>query len=143
MINWLVITWTLMVGWLPSQNFGMGADWHSQDYLFEQHNNATKIEFNIEASLWDRWDIYGGFENFQSLNSPSNKGISFDPYSIKYTIGTEVYLMPKSTSNFNVSVYAKHECQHPVNAWAKEDKSSIFDSASNEIGIRVKGTVSF
>lgn len=144
MSNWLVITWMFMVGWMPHNSLGMGTEWTTDKYLYEKHNNCTKIEFNIDACLWDRWDIYGGIENFQSFDPAVKNGISFAPFSVKYTIGTEVYLLPKSTSNLNVSVYAKHGCQHPVRAWAGSTSSnSIYDSCYTDIGIKVTGKACF
>lgn len=144
MNTWLVITWMFMAGWVPQQSFGMGKEWKADKYLFEQHNNVTKVEFDINACLWDHWDIYGNMENFQTFVGFSQSGLNFSPYSIKYTVGTEVYLLPKSTSNLNVSIYAKHECQHPLDVWAGSvGETCTFNSSYTDIGIKVQGTLSF
>ena len=144
MNTWLVISWIFMAGWLPHQDIGMCKEWSYDKAILEQHYNATKIEFDINACLWDHWDIYGGVENFQTFDGFGKSGMVFCPYSIKYTIGTEVYLLPKSSKSLNVSVYAKHECQHPVNTWAgSSNENSIYNLSYTDIGIKVQGKISF
>lgn len=144
MDTWLVISWIFMAGWLPHQDIGMWQEFSYDKVMTEQHSNATKIEFDINACLWDHWDIYGGIENFQSFMGFAKSGVNFGPYSIKYTIGTEIYLLPKSSEKLNVSAYVKHECQHPVNTWAgSTGVNSIYNSSYTDIGIKVQGKVSF
>lgn len=142
MTNWLVISWMFAASWLPIQDWGMYPAEKNPAYSAERYVNATKIEFDVNACLWNRWDIYGGIKNYQSFNGFHTEGISFMPYSVDYTVGTELFLFPKDSKNINVSIYAKHECQHPVTVGGYDTKSN-FNQAYTDIGVRVHGKVSF
>jgi len=145
MNTWLIIGWLFTCSWLPDQSFVMYNKADLSKSLGESHKNANKIELSIDACLWNRWDIYGGMASYQVFNGFCDSGVSFCPYSIDYKIGTEVYLLPKDNKKFNVSVFAEHECQHPVEVInvVNHTEISSFTRSYTEVGVKVKGSISF
>ena len=130
-MSWLVVSWFMAFGWVPLQ-------YESVNYSEIDLNSeyvATVAQIGIEATISERFKVFGDVENFQYFNRENwQTGGAFLPYRVDYTAG--------ATFMFNewVSISAIHECDHVIKMGRVDDG---YESSETKIIAKITGESRF
>jgi len=120
---WLLVSWFLSFGYVPSQTDTIGIAVSKLD----TSRIATVAEIGLSFNAFDRLSVYGSIENFQYI-APSGM---FYPFRADYKAGIELEV----TKNF--SILAEHTCDHPVSFTNEPYSKARYLSSETKITVRI------
>jgi hypothetical protein len=126
-----MVSWFLAFGWVPLQ-------YESVAYSNIELNSkyvATVAQIGLEATISERFHVFGDVENFQYFNKEDPQtGGAFKPYRVDYSFGASFYF------NKWISIEARHECDHIVkNAMSRQG----YESSETKVIVKITGVSSF
>lgn len=121
----LAITYTFLLSFCPYDNIGVGNN-------STHHDNATHVQYELGADLFNTVRLFTGEETYQV---PFSDFFSWTPYSQVYYVGVEYH--HEFDEKLSVSAGATHTCQHPLNVWGTQ--KSDFNRGKTEIYVKVSG----
>ena len=124
MLNALIISWFLSLGYVPTQSESIGRSYTN----LETNRIATVAEIGLSAELY-RLKIYGSIENYQYASG--NGG--FYPFRADYTAGLSFRLTD------SIIFILEHECDHPVSSSPMMQGKESYMSQETRIMIKLKG----
>lgn len=124
MFSFLVLSWALTLGYVPTQS-NIAGDQYTR---IEQGKIATVSTIDFGVTAWNRLKIYSQIETFQYLN-PTYTG--FNPYRTDYIFGIDYYISK------NITLGIIHECDHPVVSYYDMKADYQFLSSETKIFARI------
>jgi hypothetical protein len=122
-LSWLVLSWALTLGWLPTSGrvfVGLPGD----PGLLYQDTYSTKFELSAEALNHLR--VWGSVETLEGADGIA----SFMPYEAYYRAGAALY-----ARGFEVGI--EHECDHGIEASYQDNP--WYWGGYTEIYIKISG----
>jgi hypothetical protein len=105
MPSWLILSYVLSVGFIPTQVQCIGESSNNIEYI--DNKNETIATLNIEGEIFNHFRIGIGSNSYQTFNAIKNGLPSFCPYRIDYAFKFEIY-------DKGLSLGIQHECDHPI-----------------------------
>lgn len=130
-MSWLMVSWFLAFGWVPLQYDSV---YYAETELSSEYV-ATVAQVGLEATIAERFKLFGDVENFQYFNKDGYQtGGAFLPYRVDYTFG--------ASFNFNqwVSITAVHECDHVIKFGRVDDG---YESSETKVIVKIEGKTEF
>jgi hypothetical protein len=127
MPSWIVLSWALTVGWLPSSGVAI-VDTNNSTAIVNQNTFSSKFEISAEAINHIR--VWGSAETRESFDNSGTLGL-FNPYEAYYRFGTAIY-------SKGIEVGIEHECAHGIEA-GYTNRPWLWSGYTN-IYVKVSGT---
>lgn len=109
MSGWLVLSWALTLGWIPSGNVTLISQQQQQKPIVLTLDQSGALVQNIELGLtaFDLVTVWTSIETFDRPTSP----VRYAPFRADYTIGLRA---ERKIGWATIEAGISHECIHPV-----------------------------
>jgi hypothetical protein len=107
--GWLVLSWALTLGWIPSGNVTLIKQEVQQKPIVLTLDKSGALVQNIELGLtaWNTVTIWTSIETFDTAES----AVRYAPFRSDYTIGLRA---GRTIGWATIEAGISHECIHPV-----------------------------
>jgi hypothetical protein len=132
-MQWLVLSWALTCGYLPSSQSavvfpGTHANVYSIDY-----RDTFSTKFEVSAEALNHLRIWGSAETRENISANIGLGF-FSPYQAYYIGGISLYAK-------GIEIGISHECDHGISSDVLA--SPWLGGGSTEIFVKISGKTSF
>lgn len=127
MLRWLVLSWTLSLGYLPAQIETYDHPGLGDSYTVDR-SGAFVQDLGLEALAFEHLRAWTNIRTYEEQAAP----LAYAPFRADYSIGLEVLAGP-------VVLGIRHECAHPVVSRTSFAETGRI-STETEVFVRFQGS---
>lgn len=132
MPSFLVLSWALTFGWIPSGNVALEKTEPKTSAIVLDQSGALTQTIELGLTAWDTVTIWTSIETFDRIRSIKE----YAPYRSDYSIGIKA---SKAIGWATFEAGFTHECIHPV--LTSGDTGARMYGGSDEVYVKVGGRI--